>query len=77
MGQEMELLKKLQHPNIVRYVDCAVRAEEGKTGPPHHVVLHILLEYMENGASLSLSLDRSIGQSVSGCPSGCLQVQYK
>ena len=36
----MELLKKLRHPNIVTYVD-AIRTERH---------LHILLEYMENGA---------------------------
>lgn len=44
--QEMELLKKLQHPHIVTYVD-AIRTERH---------LHILLEYMENGADFLLVL---------------------
>ena len=37
--QEVELLKRLRHPNVVAYVDAI------RTG--RH--LHILLEYMENG----------------------------
>lgn len=47
VDQEMELLKKLRHPNIVTYVD-AIRTERH---------LHILLEYMENGAFLCIVWD--------------------
>jgi serine/threonine protein kinase len=38
---EIDLLKKLNHPNIVKYID-SIRTE-------HH--LHIVLEFMENGTA--------------------------
>ncbi|GMI26982.1 hypothetical protein TeGR_g7905, partial [Tetraparma gracilis] len=41
---EVELLKKLVHPNIVKYVDL-VRSKNS---------LHVVLEYMENGSLRSL-----------------------
>ncbi|GMH46908.1 hypothetical protein TrVE_jg11879 [Triparma verrucosa] len=41
---EVELLKKLIHPNIVNYID-SIRSDDS---------LHIVLEYMENGSLRSL-----------------------
>lgn len=42
--QELQFLQKVNHPNIVQYVDC-VRSE-------NH--LNIILEYMENGSLLAI-----------------------
>lgn len=42
--QEIQLLQKMDHPNIVHYVDC-IRSESH---------LNIVLEYIENGSLLAI-----------------------
>lgn len=51
--QEMELLKRLRHPNIVAYVDAVRSSSSSSSSQDQH--LHILLEYMENGACVGLA----------------------
>lgn len=41
---EIQLLKKLKHPNIVKYIDT-IRTESA---------LHIVIEYVENGSLANL-----------------------
>ena len=52
---EVSLLKRLDHPNIVKYIDT-VRSDDH---------LHIVLEYMENGSlARNLKLFGTLSQSL-------------